>query len=423
MELSNFGKNFTVDAGILKLMEDLGKANSGDGDMIMLGGGNPGHIPEVQQVLRERMQRILENDGEFEQLIGNYDPPEGRKSFIVELAALFRREYGWDVQPENIALTNGSQSAFFYLFNMFAGKFADGSFKKVLLPLAPEYIGYADLGVDGDIFKAYKPTIEHLDEHMFKYRVNFDELEITDDIGAICVSRPTNPTGNVLTDDEVKKLAELAEQNNIPLIIDNAYGLPFPNIVYTDAKPFWNKSMVLSMSLSKLGLPGARTGIVVADKKVISSIAKMNAIFNLAPGSLGVSLAIDIVKDGRIIELSKSVINPYYKKKSVLAFNKLSEELDGVDHYLHKPEGAMFLWLWLKDLPIGSHELYERLKKRGVVVVPGHYFFPGLNEDWKHKDECLRISYAYDEETVRNGLEIIADEIKVVFKEYEKVIK
>lgn len=420
MNLSTFGKNFTVDAGILKLMEDLGNANSGDGDMIMLGGGNPGHIPEIQNVLRERMQSILNTNGDFEQLVGNYDPPEGRRSFIEALAGLFAREYGWDIKAENIALTNGSQSAFFYLFNMFAGKFEDGSFKKVLLPLAPEYIGYADLGIDGDIFKAYKPTIEHLDEHTFKYRVNFDELAVDDEIGAICVSRPTNPTGNVLTDGEVEQLAALAEANNIPLIIDNAYGIPFPNMIYTDAKPYWNKSMILSMSLSKFGLPGARTGIVIADKEVIAAIAKMNAIFNLAPGSLGVSLAVDIVNDGRIIDLSRDVVNPYYQSKCTHAFDTLSSALKGLDYHLHKPEGAMFLWLWMRDLPIGSHELYERLKARGVVVVPGHYFFPGLTEDWKHKDECIRISYAYDEETVSKGLAIIADEIKCVYKEFGK---
>ncbi len=419
MELSSFGKTFTVDAGILKLMEDLGKANSGDKDVIMLGGGNPAHIPEIQDVLRARMQKILENNGDFESLIGNYDPPQGRKSFNVALAELFRKEYGWDITEENIALTNGSQSAFFYLFNMFAGKFDDGAFKKVLLPLAPEYIGYADLGVDGDIFKAYKPKIELLENNMFKYRVNFDEFEVGDDIGAICVSRPTNPTGNVLTNDEVEKLAELAEKHSIPLILDNAYGLPFPNMVYTDAKPFWNKNVILAMSLSKFGLPGARTGIVVADKETIASITKMNAIFNLSPGSLGVSIALDIVKNGQIIDLSTNVINKYYKDKSVLAFNTLSAELQGLDYRLHKPEGAMFLWLWMKDLPIGSHELYERLKERGVVIVPGHYFFPGLNEEWAHKDECIRISYAYDEEVVRKGLVIIADEIKNIYAEFE----
>ena len=56
--------------------------------------------------------------------------------------------------------------------------------------------------------------------------------------GAICVSRPTNPTGNVITDDEVEQLDALAQTHNVPLIIDGAYGLPFPGLIYTPASPF-----------------------------------------------------------------------------------------------------------------------------------------------------------------------------------------
>lgn len=48
----------------------------------------------------------------------------------------------------------------------------------------------------------------------------------------ICVSRPTNPTGNVITDEELLKLDALANQHGIPLVIDNAYGVPFPGIIF-----------------------------------------------------------------------------------------------------------------------------------------------------------------------------------------------
>jgi len=72
----------------------------------------------------------------------------------------------------------------------------------------------------------------------------------------------------------------------------------------------------------------------------------------------------------------------------------------------------MFLWLWFKDLPITSQELYERLKERRVIVVPGHYFFPGLNEEWRHKHECIRMTYSQDEETVREGIRIIGEVVR-----------
>ena len=71
------------------------------------------------------MEEILASPGEFEWVIGNYDTPQGAKAFIGALAELFRGEFGWDIGPENIALTNGSQNAFFSLFNLFAGKFTE----------------------------------------------------------------------------------------------------------------------------------------------------------------------------------------------------------------------------------------------------------------------------------------------------------
>ncbi len=50
---------------------------------------------------------------------------------------------------------------------------------------------------------------------------------MTEETGMICVSRPTNPTGNVITDEELIKLDALANQHGVPLVIDNAYGVPF----------------------------------------------------------------------------------------------------------------------------------------------------------------------------------------------------
>ncbi|WP_020408244.1 valine--pyruvate transaminase [Hahella ganghwensis] len=414
MRLSEFGTKFTQEAGINSLMEDLGNALA-DGNMIMMGGGNPGLVPEVQEVFQQELRRITDNPDEFRKLTGIYDPPQGEKQFIQSLADLFSREYGWPIGPENIALTNGSQSAFFILFNLFAGRYGDGTSKKVLLPMTPEYIGYADSGLTQDFFVSTRPTIEMLDEHRFKYHVDFDNLQIGDDIGVMCVSRPTNPTGNVLTDDEMAHLIQLARQHDLPLIVDGAYGLPFPDLVFTDVKPVWDDHLVLCLSLSKLGLPAVRTGIVIAKPEVIKAVAGVNAIINLAPGSFGGMLANSMVSSGEILRLSTEVVKPFYQQKAQRAFNVLSQHLDGLPFALHDPEGAMFLWLWLRDLPISSKALYQRLKQRGVLVVSGHYFFPGLEDDWDHTRQCLRITYSQDDALVEKGLVLMADEIRKVY--------
>ena len=425
MKLSSFGEKFTSKAGITSLMDDLGNALSSSSiasgqEMIMMGGGNPAHIPEVQDVFKKRLSDILASKQDFQRLIGIYDPPQGNVEFVQAICALLNDQYGWGLGPENIALTNGSQAAFFMLFNMFAGDFPDDSKKQIQLPLAPEYIGYSDAGLVDSFFKANRPSIEHIDTTTFKYHIDFEQFNVTPSTGAICVSRPTNPTGNVLTDDEISRLDALARQHDVPLIIDGAYGTPFPNLIFSEARPVWNENTILCLSLSKFGLPAARTGVVIASEEIIKALSGVNAIMNLATGSFGSLLALDLVKSKEIIRLSNEVVRPYYLEKAQRAEALLRAQLQGLPFALHKVEGAMFLWLWLKNCPVTNQELYERLKAKGVLIVSGHHFFPGLDStddlNWQHRNECLRITYSQNEALVEKGLKIIAQEIHQAYQ-------
>jgi valine--pyruvate aminotransferase len=417
MKLSRFGESFGADAGIVQLMDDLGDAVSVSGNMLMLGGGNPGRIPEMQRRFRARMRALLDDGESFDRLVGEYGPPGGHPALVEALARLLRQSLGWDVGPENVALTNGSQSASFMLFNMLAGEHADGRHRRILLPLTPEYIGYADQGAAPDLFVSSRPQIELLDGRQFKYHVDFDAVRMDDSVAAICVSRPTNPTGNVLTDAEMQTLSRLAATHDVPLIVDNAYGLPFPGIVFSDATASWDEHQILCMSLSKLGLPGVRTGIVVAAPEVVRGITGMNAIVNLTTGGFGPELVLDMVRNGEVLELSRNVVRPFYRRKATSAVRRLQRDLAGTPFRVHRPEGAIFLWLWFPDLPIDSQTLYERLKARGVLVIPGQHFFPGLVQDWRHRHECIRVNYAMDDDRVHAGLAIIADEVRKAYAE------
>ena len=409
--LSNFAKNLAMESGIGRLMDDLGHSIR-QADQIMLGGGNPAAIPAVQACFQERLQELASDGSRLGRLLGDYDPPQGNVEFLTAISDLLRKQFKWSVGPENVALTQGSQSAFFALFNIYGGTYSGGQKKRILFPLAPEYIGYCDMGLESGLFTANRPQIDHLDEHIFKYRVDFEHLQLDDSIGAICVSRPTNPTGNVLTDQEVSHLSRLAAERGIPLMLDNAYGMPFPGVVFTEARPIYDDHVIVCMSLSKLGLPATRTGIVVANPQVIRMISHVNAVINLAPSGVGAAIALDLVRSGRILDLSRDVIRPYYLERQQFAVDCLHRTMKGLNYRIHKPEGAFFLWLWLPDLSITTLELYQRLKQRGVIVVPGEYFFPGMDEPWDHKHQCLRINYAQPADKVEKGFQRIADEIK-----------
>ncbi len=413
MQFSKFGEKFNQYSGITQLMDDLNDGLRTPG-AIMLGGGNPAAIPAMLDYFHQASEEML-TSGELVAALTNYDGPQGKDVFVKALAQLFRETYGWDISEKNISLTNGSQSGFFYLFNLFAGQQPDGSHKKVLLPIAPEYIGYGDAGIDEDIFVSYHPEIELLDNGLFKYHVDFEKLTVDDSVAAICASRPTNPTGNVLTDEEVRKLDKLARENNIPLIIDNAYGLPFPNIIFEDVEPFWNENTILCMSLSKLGLPGVRCGIVIASEEITQALTNMNGIISLAPGSVGPALANHIIAKGDLLKLSSEVIKPFYKQKSQRAVELLQQAITDERFRIHKPEGAIFLWLWFDELPITTMELYQRLKARGVLIVPGEYFFIGQKDEWDHAHQCLRMNYVQDDEMMQKGIAIIAEEVEKAY--------
>ena len=411
MNYSKFGKKFTKSNAISQLMDDLGKANhSNNPNIIMLGGGNPALIPEASECFIAELSELI-NSSKATQMIGLYDAPQGNEAFINALVDMFNKHYPWELRASNIALTNGSQSSFFSLFNLLAGEMPDGSQKKILFPLAPEYVGYADQGLSEKMFSSVKPEITLLDNKQFKYQIDFDALHIDKSIAAICVSRPTNPTGNVITDQELAKLDQLAQQHQIPLIIDNAYGLPFPAAVYTDAELSWNQNTILCLSLSKLGLPGLRTGIVIANDNIIHALRQISGIMTLAPNGVGSTLLTRMVKNDELLPLCHTIIKPYYQQKAMVAIELFKQIFADLPVYLHKLEGAFFMWLWFKDMGVNSDTLYQQLKQQDVYIISGSNFFMGIDDAWEHQYQCIRINYAKDKEELKKGLEIIRNTI------------
>ena len=410
MNLSDFGRRFQAYSGITHLMDDLAEGLAQPGT-IMLGGGNPASIPEVSAVFLAVLDQ-LRDSGKLISTLANYDSPQGKASFLVTLAEFFQAQYGWNISSRNIALTHGSQSSFFILFNSFAGR-SQGVDKRVLIPLVPEYIGYCDVGIEPDLMISQQAKIQQLDDGFFKYQVDFENLRVDDSVGLICVSRPTNPSGNVLTDDECLQLDRIAKQNDVPLLIDSAYGTPFPNIIFDAVSPLWNENCIVCMSLSKLGLPGARTGIVIANEEVIQYFSNMTAITSLAPAGIGAEIVNQLIRDEALLPLCHDVIRPFYQSRAEFAVTLLRQAIEDSRLHIHKPEGSMFLWLWFEGLGIGTSELYQRLKRKGLLVVPGKYFFPGQgNEAGEHAESCVRMNYVQSEQELAQGIEILARELK-----------
>ncbi|TGN19010.1 valine--pyruvate transaminase [Leptospira idonii] len=410
MLLSRIARKITGSNGIQSLMEDLGSAlGKPKGTTSLLGGGNPARIPEVEKIYKEALLQLI-SSGEIESMFGEYSSPIGNDDIRNATAEYLKEHLGAEIRGENIAFFNGSQNAYSYLLNCFSGTMEDGSFKKIILPIVPEYIGYADQTWEDNVFSSVVPKVLSTGAHRFRYGLDKENLDFAS-AGCVVLSRPTNPTGNVLSKEETLWLYEKTKEYKIPFLLDLAYGNPFPNLIGAAEPIHWMPGMILSLSFSKVGLPGVRTGIIIADAEIISLLSSFGAVGNLAVGNLGLSLAKVFWKENTLVKTANTILRPYYEEKSKIAVQILEEAFlsQNLAYSFHEPDGGFFLWIHFPRLKITNKELYRLCKERDVYIVSGHYFFPGLTTDFSHTKQCIRLTYCRDKEEIARGAKIIAE--------------
>ncbi|MBD2166292.1 valine--pyruvate transaminase [Calothrix membranacea FACHB-236] len=409
--LTKIGAQMSNLTGVRAIMKDIVetlKANAGQ-ELINLSAGNPLILPAVERLWRDCTADLLASS-EYGEVVCRYGSSQGYAPLIEAIANDFNRRYGLKLSDRNILITPGSQTLYFYAANAFGGYTTTGELKQIVLPLSPDYTGYGGICLVPEALIAYKPTLD-IDEsaHRFKYRPDFSQLSISESTGCVIFSRPCNPTGNVLTDEEVRKIAALAAPYDVPVFIDSAYAPPFPALNFTDMSLIFEENIIHCTSLSKAGLPGERIGIAIGNERTIQVLESFQTNASLHSSRYGQAIAARAINSGALAEIAEQVIRPFYQNKFSVLENTLDASMPkDLPWFLHRGEGAIFAWLWLKDLPISDWEFYQELKKVGVIVVPGSTFFPGLKEEWPHKQQCLRISLTGSDEELVTGMRRLA---------------
>jgi valine--pyruvate aminotransferase len=411
-QLSQIGLQMSQLTGVRAIMKDIiDTLHAGAGQhFINLSAGNPVILPEVEQLWRDCTADLLSSP-EYGEVVCRYGSSQGYDPLIEAIANDFNQRYGLNLSDRHILITPGSQSIYFYGANCFGGYTATGELKQVVLPLSPDYTGYGGVSLTPEALVSYKPKLDlNETDHYFKYRPDFEQLKISEATGCLIFSRPCNPTGNVLTDDEVRKIAALALPYQVPVFIDSAYACPFPALNFKEMTPIFGENIIHCLSLSKAGLPGERLGIAIGDPDLIQVLQSFQTNACIHSPRYGQAIAARAIASGALAEISTQIIRPYYQQKFQLVEDTLTQMMPRyAPWFLHHGEGSIFAWLWLKDLPITDWEFYQQLKKVGVIVVPGNSFFPGLREDWDHKKQCIRISLTATSEEIVTGMERLAE--------------
>ncbi|MDY6936071.1 MAG: valine--pyruvate transaminase [Cyanobacteriota bacterium] len=418
-DLTRFGEQMSHLTGVRAIMKDIIETLEADRgrEFINLSAGNPVILPEVEQLWRDCTNELLASP-EYGEVVCRYGSSQGYQPLIDAVIGEFNARYGLNLTNRNILITPGSQAIYFFAANAFGGYTRDGQLKKIVLPLSPDYTGYGGVSLVPEALISYKPALDvDAARHQFKYRPDFSQLEIDDSTGCVIFSRPCNPTGNVLTDEEVSKITALASSFEVPVLIDSAYAPPFPALNFTQMTPVFGGNVLHCLSLSKAGLPGERIGIAIGDERVIQTLQSFQTNLCIHSSRYGQAIAARAIASGALSDIAINVIRPHYRQK----FDVLEETLDqampkDIPWFLHRGEGAIFAWLWFQDLPITDWELYQQIKQVGVIVVPGESFFPGLQEDWPHKKQCLRVSLTASNAEIATGMRRLAEIVERVYQ-------
>ena len=285
----------------------------------------------------------------------------------------------WDVNPEQVLITTGSQQALDLIAKIFMDK---GS--RILVE-KPTYLGALQaftpmepvaVGVDSD------------DEGMLvedfaaKVGTGADKARI-----AYVLPNFQNPTGRTMSEARRQALVEKAQELDIPLIEDNPYG----DLWYEGEPPLplaaRNPEGVIYMgSFSKVLAPGLRVGFIVAPKSVYGKLTQAKQAADLHSPSFNQRVVAEVMKDG-FLQRHIPTIRAMYKAQRDVMLVALEREMDGLDVSWTRPVGGMFLWVRLPK-GMNAQDLLPEAVERGMAFVPGAPFFA---DEAEHN--TLRLSY------------------------------
>ncbi|MFJ2111360.1 MULTISPECIES: aminotransferase class I/II-fold pyridoxal phosphate-dependent enzyme [unclassified Streptomyces] len=403
-------------SGIRSILEDIAAADLGTGDSewLNLSPGNPSHIPEVVAAWTRLTQEAL--DDRFVESSTRYGPSRGTTGLVEAVVVYFNRTYGWSIGPENVVVGPGSQMLSFITTSLFTGPDPDGVLRPLVLPRLPDYTGYQGLSPDRGGIVGIEPLVVPEGSHSFHYAVDTEALARQSDMGMMLLSNPANPTGSSIEAAELKALIATAEDRDVPLVVDHAYGEPFPGVVRTRLAPVLHPHVINLFTLSKAGLPGERIAFAIGPAELIDPMVSFIANATLHAPQLLQAVVERALATQEIDVLTEQYIRPYYKAKRAMAEELLFEAMpDSLNWRLHSSDGGMFCWLlidhdWFDDL-----ELYEFLKRRQMFIVPGRHFFveplttPFLST---HGRRCIRLSLSSDEWTVADGINRLGEALE-----------
>lgn len=358
-------------------------------DVISLGQGTS-LFPTPQFIYDSVHERSL-----IDSELGQYSGPRLENQLLGLIAVDMEKLYGFRPAQDELFLSvggvGGLMSAFMAILNL----------GDEIIYFDPSYpIHLSQLA----LVQAKVVFVSLLEEKGWRLDIPKLQQSVTSKTKAILLTNPNNPTGTVLTREEVQAVADVVLKNNLYLVLDEAYHfLSYVELFSPLLLSELRDHIIMVKSFSKeFAMTGWRLGYVYANKEIIKKLSyNVNTYLCISPPTISIAGAITALSDPRGLIAMQDFYNEFNKSRETIC--EKMDSLKKLFSYI-KPEGAYYLFPKIIAFPeLSAVEFCMKLVDEAkVVTIPGDSSGPAGS---RH----LRMSFAAKSEVIENAFERIYD--------------
>jgi aspartate/methionine/tyrosine aminotransferase len=312
----------------------------------------------------------------------HYTPAKGLMPLREKIAEYYLKKYRVSVSPEQIIITPGTSGAFMVVFSLITG----GGKRPVLSdPSYPCYKNFA-------YFLDTEPVFVDVGSDT-RYEILPEAVQPLGSIGAVVVSSPSNPVGNVYREQTMRELIDLSEREGFRFISDEIYhGLVYNSQEHT-ALEFSDRAIVINSFSKYFCMPGFRVGWMILPEDLVRTAEIIVQNIFIAANTPAQYACLEAFDEEHL-----STVTRTFQERRDFLYGAL-KELFPVDV---KPDGAFYIWADISRYSNNAMEFCRRLLDEQAVAIT-----PGIDFGSYRTDHYVRFAYTRDITKLRTGVERI----------------
>jgi aspartate aminotransferase len=320
----------------------------------------------------------------------HYNPSAGMMETREAFARYISQDRGVDVKPTQIVVTPGGKPIIFFTALALLDPGDEAVYPNPGFPIYESMINYTGA-------KAVPIPLE--EEHGFAFAPEKLDEYITDKTKLVIINSPQNPTGGVLPDDVLDRLAEMAVERDFFVLSDEIYSKmvyegKFSSIYTRPGMP--DRTIILDGHSKTYAMTGWRLGFGVMPEFLAEKVAKLQTNSTSCTCSFTQIAGVEAITGPQ--DEVKKMVAEFRARRDVIVdgLNKLP------GFRCHKPAGAFYVFPNIRETGKTSKEMEQFLMdEAGVAALAGTSF-------GKYGEGYLRFSYANSQENIKRALEKIA---------------